>query len=142
MISSFYQHYSKWILWGVVLTFPFVWHQSESIRSNNDIETWLPRDTEVRQNYEDFKADFGGEEVIVIGVPDAVMGEKVGAVIVPRPGQQMDTADLLAFARQHLADFKIPQYVLVRAEPLPRNPGGKILKAALRNSVEWGKPLR
>ncbi len=71
MISHFYQRYSAYILWGVALTFPLVWYQSESIRSNNDIETWLPRNTDVRQSYEDFKADFGGEEVIVIGVREA-----------------------------------------------------------------------
>ncbi|MFN0109613.1 MAG: class I adenylate-forming enzyme family protein, partial [Blastocatellia bacterium] len=71
-------------------------------------------------------------EVAVIGVPDEVMGEKVGAVVVPRPGQQLEVADLIAFA---LADFKAPQYVVVRSEMLPRNPGGKILNPSLRNSV-------
>ena len=81
-------------------------------------------------------------EVAVIGVPDEVMGEKVGAVIVLRPGQQPDPADILAFARKHLADFKVPQYLAIRAEPLPRNPGGKMLKPVLRKAVEWGKPLR
>jgi acyl-CoA synthetase (AMP-forming)/AMP-acid ligase II len=81
-------------------------------------------------------------EVAVVGVPDEVMGEKVGAVVVPRPGQQIETADLIAFARKHLADFKVPQYIVVRTEMLPRNPGGKILKPALRKTVEWGKPLR
>jgi acyl-CoA synthetase (AMP-forming)/AMP-acid ligase II len=81
-------------------------------------------------------------EVAVIGVPDEVMGEKVGAVVVLRPGQQLEVADLIAFARTQLADFKVPQFVVVRSELLPRNPGGKILKPALRNSVEWGKPIR
>jgi len=81
-------------------------------------------------------------EVAVIGVPDEVMGEKVGAVIVPKPGQQIEVDELVAFARQHLADFKVPQYVLIRPEMLPRNPGGKILKPALRKTVEWGKPIR
>jgi acyl-CoA synthetase (AMP-forming)/AMP-acid ligase II len=81
-------------------------------------------------------------EVAVIGVPDEVMGEKVGAVVVPRPGQQIDVEDLLAFARKHLADFKVPQYVTVRKEPMPRNPGGKMLKPVLRRETEWGKPVR
>ncbi len=81
-------------------------------------------------------------EVAVIGVPDEVMGEKVGAVIVPRPGKEADPSDILAFAGKHLADFKVPQYLTLRAEPLPRNPGGKILKPKLRNSVEWGRPAR
>jgi acyl-CoA synthetase (AMP-forming)/AMP-acid ligase II len=81
-------------------------------------------------------------EVAVIGVPDEMMGEKVGAVVVPRPGQSLDAGDLLAFARQHLADFKVPQYVVIRKEPMPRNPGGKMLKAVLRKETEWGKPAR
>lgn len=81
-------------------------------------------------------------EVAVIGVPDDMMGEKVGAVIVPRPGQKVDVDDLVAFARDHLADFKVPQYVAIRTEPMPRNPGGKMLKPVLRRETEWGKPLR
>lgn len=81
-------------------------------------------------------------EVAVMGVPDAMMGEKVGAVIVPRPGQNLDLDDLIAFARKHLADFKVPQYVSIRTEPMPRNPGGKMLKPVLRRETEWGKPLR
>lgn len=81
-------------------------------------------------------------EVAVLGVPDAMMGEKVGAVIVPRPGQQIDSKELLAFAEMLLADFKIPQYVVVRNEVLPRNPGGKVLKPVLRNGIEWGRPIR
>ena len=81
-------------------------------------------------------------EVAVLGVPDAMMGEKVGAVVVPRPGTPLDPRELVAFARKRLADFKVPQYVVVRADPLPRNPGGKILKPTLRKETEWGHPLR
>ena len=81
-------------------------------------------------------------EVAVMGVPDTMMGEKVGAVIVARPGQNLDLDDLIAFAGKHLADFKVPQYVAVRTEPIPRNPGGKMLKPVLRRETEWGKPLR
>jgi long-chain acyl-CoA synthetase len=81
-------------------------------------------------------------EVAVVGVPDDMMGEKVGAVIVPRPGQAADVDDILSFARKHLADFKVPQYVAIRKDPIPRNPGGKMLKPVLRNETEWGKPAR
>jgi long-chain acyl-CoA synthetase len=80
-------------------------------------------------------------EVAVVGVPDSMMGEKVGAVVVPLPGQDVDPQDLLAFARERLADFKVPQFVAVRAEPLPRNPGGKVLKPPLRESTDW-QPVR
>ncbi len=68
----------------------------------------------------------GVVEVAVVPVPDDMMGEKVGAVI--------------AHARQRIADFKVPQYVSVQTDPLPRNPGGKILKKQLREEVEWGAP--
>jgi long-chain acyl-CoA synthetase len=76
-------------------------------------------------------------EVAVVGVADPMMGEKVGAVVVPRPGQELAAADLLAFARARLADFKVPQYLAVRSDPLPRNPGGKVLKPPLRAESEW-----
>jgi|GEM_PF-4240693 len=69
MISHLYRYYSVTILWLVGLSFPYFWYQSEQMRSNNDIETWLPRNTPVRQTYEEFKQDFGAEEGIVIGLP-------------------------------------------------------------------------
>ena len=81
-------------------------------------------------------------EVAVMGVPDEMMGEKVGAVIVPKPGQTADAREILEFARERLADFKIPQYLVIRADALPRNPGGKILKKHLRTAVDWGKAMR
>jgi long-chain acyl-CoA synthetase len=81
-------------------------------------------------------------EVAVMGVPDAMMGEKVGAVVVPKPGRTVEAASVLRFAHECLADFKVPQYIVIRTELLPRNPGGKILKKALRQTIEWGKPLR
>ncbi|MGY1827952.1 class I adenylate-forming enzyme family protein [Blastococcus sp. SYSU DS0541] len=76
-------------------------------------------------------------EVAVVGVPDPMMGEKVGAVVVPLPGREVDRDDLLAFARERLADFKVPQFVAVRTDPLPRNPGGKVLKPPLREQTDW-----
>jgi acyl-CoA synthetase (AMP-forming)/AMP-acid ligase II len=81
-------------------------------------------------------------EVAVLGVPDEVMGEKVGAVIVPRPGRNVDADDVISFASARLADFKVPQYLIVRTDPIPRNPGGKMLKPRLRADIDWGKPLR
>jgi acyl-CoA synthetase (AMP-forming)/AMP-acid ligase II len=81
-------------------------------------------------------------EVAVVGVPDQMMGEKVGAVVVPKPGATVDPGELVAFAREKLADFKVPQYVVIRPDPLPRNPGGKILKPTLRESTQWGEQLR
>jgi acyl-CoA synthetase (AMP-forming)/AMP-acid ligase II len=82
----------------------------------------------------------GVGEVAVVGVPDSMMGEKVGAVIVPLPGASVDPRAVLGYAREHLADFKVPQFIAVRSEPLPRNPNGKVLKAPLRKTA-FGDPL-
>jgi long-chain acyl-CoA synthetase len=84
----------------------------------------------------------GVGEAAVIAVPDDMMGEKVGAVIVPAAGQELDVAAVIAYCRRNLADFKVPQYVAIRADPLPRNPGGKILKKQLRDETVWGEALR
>lgn len=81
-------------------------------------------------------------EVAVVGVPDVMMGEKVAAVIVLKPNQRAEIHEILDFASQRLADFKVPQYAVIRSEALPRNPGGKILKKQLREGVDWGKAVR
>ena len=70
------------------------------------------------------------------------MGEKVGAVLVPVAGRQLDVNAVLTHCRAHLANFKVPQYVSIREDPLPRNPGGKLLKTRLREETRWGNPLR
>jgi long-chain acyl-CoA synthetase len=82
----------------------------------------------------------GVVEVAVVPVPDDMMGEKVGAVIVPGP--EFDVEATIAHARERIADFKVPQYVSLRTDPLPRNPGGKVLKKQLREETSWGDPLR
>ncbi|MBX5457044.1 MAG: acyl--CoA ligase [Thermogemmatispora sp.] len=70
-------------------------------------------------------------EVAVVGQADPFYGEIVKAVVVPRPGQVLDTEELRTFAAQHLASFKVPALIEVRDE-LPRNPGGKVMKQLLR----------
>jgi acyl-CoA synthetase (AMP-forming)/AMP-acid ligase II len=67
------------------------------------------------------------------------MGEKVSAVLFSG-SETVDAQQVLAHCRQQLADFKIPQHVVVSGRPLPRSPGGKLLEAQLRKSVEWGAP--
>ena len=80
-------------------------------------------------------------EVAVVGVPDRMMGEKVGAAIVLKPGMTAEPQEILNFARERLADFKVPQYLVLRTETLPRNPGGKLLKKPLREKLDWGRQL-
>jgi acyl-CoA synthetase (AMP-forming)/AMP-acid ligase II len=81
-------------------------------------------------------------EVAVVGVPDEMMGEKVGAIIVPQPGSNPDAMDIRAFTKTLIADFKVPQYITFRKDPLPRNAGGKVLKPVLRKETVWGEQLR
>lgn len=75
MLSRFYKHYSRTILYLLVLSFPLVHWQASTIRSNNDIETWLPVDSPVRAGYERFKRDFGVEELVMIGLETARVSE-------------------------------------------------------------------
>jgi acyl-CoA synthetase (AMP-forming)/AMP-acid ligase II len=84
----------------------------------------------------------GVYEAAVLGVPDEMMGEKVGAVIVPAPGVKFDVAAVFDYLGAHIADFKIPQYVAVSAAPLPRNPGGKLLKGHLRDQTDWAAAIK
>jgi long-chain acyl-CoA synthetase len=71
-------------------------------------------------------------DAAVVGVPHRTLGEEVKAVVQLKDGATTSEEDLRAFCRKHLADFKVPEYVEIRSEPLPRNPAGKVLKNALR----------
>ncbi len=84
MISYFYRQYSRLILWAVALSFPALWYFAEQIPSNNDIETWLPRNTPVRKEYEEFKLDFGAEEIIVIGLSQEEASPKLVEALAGR----------------------------------------------------------
>jgi long-chain acyl-CoA synthetase len=84
----------------------------------------------------------GVGECAALAVPDEMMGEKVGAVLVPQGDTELDVPAIIAHVNGRLADFKVPQYVVVRHEPLPRNPAGKVLKALLRDQTSWGAPVR
>jgi acyl-CoA synthetase (AMP-forming)/AMP-acid ligase II len=81
----------------------------------------------------------GVADAAVVGVPDDVMGEKVGAVLV---GGDIDVGAVLEYLDTQIADFKVPQYVVTTTDPLPRNPGGKLLKRTLRDGTSWGAPVR
>lgn len=70
-------------------------------------------------------------DVAVIGVPDDRWGEVGKAMVVKAEGQDPSEDDILAYAREHLAGFKIPKSVDFIAE-IPRNPTGKMLKKDLR----------
>ncbi|WP_020661478.1 class I adenylate-forming enzyme family protein [Amycolatopsis benzoatilytica] len=72
----------------------------------------------------------GIAESVVIAVPDPKFGETPAVIAHAAPG--VSEADVVAACSEVLADFKVPRYVVLREEPLPRLPSGKISRTAVR----------
>jgi long-chain acyl-CoA synthetase len=72
-------------------------------------------------------------EAVIIGVPDAKLGETVMAVIVPKRGAAPSEEALAQHCRQSLGGYKIPRRFAF-VERLPRSAMGKVLKTELRKS--------
>lgn len=70
-------------------------------------------------------------QVAVIGVPDPDFGERVHAVIVPKPGQTPTAEDIKAHCKGRIANYKCPRSIELR-DALPVSAAGKILKRDLR----------
>jgi hypothetical protein len=74
-------------------------------------------------------------ECAVIGIPDRVLGEEVGAVVRFREGASATEEELQDHVGQRLAAFKVPVRIWVHDQPLPSNAAGKVLKRELRDEV-------
>jgi long-chain acyl-CoA synthetase len=73
-------------------------------------------------------------EAGVIGVPDELRGEAPKAIVALKPGQEATTAEIMAYLRPRLANYKLPRAVAFR-ESLPKSAAGKILKRDRRAEV-------
>ena len=74
------------------------------------------------------------QECTVIGLPDKEWGERVTAMVIPKPGQTVDDGELKAYLKTRLSAFKVPkEYRIV--DQLPKSSTGKILKRVLRKGL-------
>jgi acyl-CoA synthetase (AMP-forming)/AMP-acid ligase II len=72
-------------------------------------------------------------DVAVIGIPDERLGEVGKAYVIRRDESGPDADAVIAFARERLANFKVPREVAF-VDALPRNLSGKVLKNELRST--------
>src|SRR6478609_1750152 len=77
-------------------------------------------------------------DVCVVGLPRPGGGEDVVAAVVPAAGSRVDPQALLAFAREHLAAYKVPRRVAV-VDELPRSLIGKVLRREIRDRLVAGR---
>ena len=75
-------------------------------------------------------------DAAVIGVPHQTLGEEVKAVIEVADGEELTIDEVQRWVAETLADFKVPAYVDLRRDKLPRNASGKLLKNVLRGEGE------
>lgn len=54
------------------------------------------------------------------------------AIVVSRPGHEVDPAALITFCRERIAGYKVPKRIDRRCDPLPKSGPGKVLKRELR----------
>jgi long-chain acyl-CoA synthetase len=75
------------------------------------------------------------QDAAVIGVPNALRGEEVVAVVVKKPETNVTERELVVYCRERLANYKVPRDILFR-ESVPRSGKGEIVKRLLKKELE------
>jgi long-chain acyl-CoA synthetase len=73
----------------------------------------------------------GVGQVAVVGVADARKGQVVAAFVVPKPGFELFTDELLAWSRENMSAYKVPRMIQIR-EQLPMTASGKVKRNQLQ----------
>jgi fatty-acyl-CoA synthase len=81
-------------------------------------------------------------ECAVVAAPDEKWGEVPAAVVVKKPGSNLDAERLLAFLSDRLGKFKMPRHIEFTEDPLPKTGTGKIRKMMIREKFWAGKARR
>ena len=79
-------------------------------------------------------------EASVFSVPDEVLGERVGLVVYPRDGADIDAEALRAFMAEELAAFKVPERIWISPASLPRLGTAKFDKITIRKTALQHQP--
>lgn len=74
----------------------------------------------------------GIEICAVVGMPDERLGEVGKAFVIPRTGVTLDPQEVIAWARNAMANYKVPRKIVI-VDDLPRNAAGKVLRTVLRD---------
>ncbi|MEC9341599.1 MAG: AMP-binding protein [Pseudomonadota bacterium] len=75
-------------------------------------------------------------ECAVIGLPDALWGERVTAIVVTGDEGSLTEQAVIDHCKQTLAGFKVPKKVIFSSQPLPRTPTGKVTKFVLQERYD------
>ena len=76
-------------------------------------------------------------QAVTFAVPHAKLGEDVAAAIVLKEGAAATDADIRAFAREHLAEMKVPRTVLL-VDEIPKGATGKLQRIGLAEKLGLG----
>ena len=79
-------------------------------------------------------------QIAIVGAPDERLGEIAVAFVVPAKQTDPTESDLIDWARERIANFKVPRRVIF-VENLPTNASGKVLKFELRESINSSKQV-